>query len=109
MTKNDIAIIAAIRRDYSTDIILAHGWESLPAADWPDDRAREIVKTADAIALYFEALLWQPNALDWAPEIHVFGGGWTGSIAERFMPLIAQRPRECWRTEVERLLGKRSA
>ena len=81
------------------------------------DKAVEIVKTADAIALYFESLLWQPGALDWAPEIRRDAFGMPPSRArtwskpesiERFIPLNAPRPGECWRTEVETLLGKRT-
>ena len=86
-------------------------WPGIPPAAIID-----IVKTADAIALYFEAMLWQPGALDWAPAIMKDAAGTLGwgevvgifraDIIERFMPLIAPRPRECWRTEVEKLLGK---
>jgi hypothetical protein len=71
------------------------------------------VKIADDIALYFEAMLWGgPGALDWAPR--VLGWSSCGSLRtshglefdlERFMPLVAPRPRECWRTEVEELLS----
>jgi len=80
----------------------------------PDERTFEIVKTADAIALYFEALLWQPGAIDWAPDVFPWGSDAAAPISvrhsdviPRFMPLIAPRPGECWRTEVEALLGKR--
>jgi hypothetical protein len=66
-----------------------------------------IVKIADAIALYFEAMLWQPGALDWALDVVPWARVSDDSLAadiERFMPLIAPRPSECWRTEVEALL-----
>jgi hypothetical protein len=64
----------------------------------------EIVKTADAIALYFEAMLWLPGGGDWAPSV------WPDAVemdTDAFLPLIAPRPGECWRNEVESRLGKR--
>lgn len=84
----------------------------------PTPAVFDIVKTADSIALYFEAMLWQPGARDWAPGLlhpiwadehgQVGNSGLTKvSLVERFMPLIAPRPGECWRTEVEALLGGR--
>jgi hypothetical protein len=77
----------------------------------------DIVATADAIALYFEAMLWMSGGADWAtrvfPQTHeITGGGHRPQpslsvLIERFMPLIAPRRGECWRTEVESLIGKR--
>lgn len=75
-----------------------------------------LVRTADAIALYFEAMLWQPGAIDWAPvimdtfwgvELDRVGNSAVTKVGlvERFMPLIAPRPGECWRTEVEASTG----
>jgi hypothetical protein len=64
----------------------------------------DTVKTADAIALYFEAMLWLPGGGDWAPSV------WPDAVemdTDAFLPLIAPRPVECWRTEVESRLGKR--
>lgn len=74
----------------------------------------DIVKIADILALYFEAMLWGgPGAIDWAPGLRAdgvlvqeFGSAWMmAATYERFMPLVAPRPRECWRTEVEELLS----
>lgn len=74
----------------------------------PSPEAINLVKTADAIALYFEAMLWQPGASDWAPDAmpwESIPNSPTGAVIHQFMPLIAPRPRESWRTEVEALLA----
>lgn len=82
-------------------------------ATWPTDDVLDLVKTADNIALYFEAMLWAPTASDWAPALmdrvwddlrETYGLRFRSNTIDRFMPLIAPRPRECWRTEVEALL-----
>ena len=76
-----------------------------------DDDVREVVKAADTIALYFEALLWQPGAVDWAPDLLGRSACERRRTAGRFefdvdriLPLIAPRPGECWRGEVARLI-----
>jgi hypothetical protein len=101
-TNVDTAILAALCRDPGAAAAIVHIHEGV----------RDLVKTADEIALYFEAMLWSPMAIDWAPgalrpiwESMIREHGGVGSLIERFMPLIAPRPRECWRTEVEQLLG----
>ena len=85
----------------------------------PPDAVLAIVKTADDIALYFEAMLWGgPLARDWAPPImlttietatmHDPDGVLVtepGQLVEWMMPLVEPRPGECWRTEVEELLS----
>lgn len=69
-----------------------------------NDEHRATVRTADNIALYFEAMLWAPTARGWAHGLIDWDEWPHEHVIERFMPLIAPRPRECWRTEVERLL-----
>lgn len=62
----------------------------------PSPDVRAIVKQADNLALYFEALLWQPGSPDWAPrpELPEF------MIAEA-MNLVWPRPRESWLVQAE--------
>lgn len=68
---------------------------------------QETVWIADEIALYFEAMLWQPGAADWAamPVEHI-EHRYELLEVRRLLPMIAPRPGESWRTEVEDLLGK---
>jgi hypothetical protein len=55
-----------------------------------------MVKLADDIALFFEAMLWQPGAERWAPSVvgEIVVDLWT------FLPDVAPRPGEDWLSEV---------
>lgn len=55
----------------------------------------DIVHVADMAACYFEAMLWQPGASDWAPK---------PDFVDCLLPVIAPVPGECWRSEVEDML-----
>jgi hypothetical protein len=54
----------------------------------------DVVHLADNLALYYEAMLWQPVARDWAP--HVI----TDPMPDIMLPLVWPRPGECWAAEV---------
>jgi hypothetical protein len=61
--------------------------------DWqPSDQAQQVVKTADNLALYFEAMLWQRRGADWAP--HVLSGAVDSGQLTRLLPLIWPRHGE---------------
>lgn len=65
----------------------------------PTKVERHVVKKADCYALYFEAMLWQPRAADWAPRLGPDDRG----LLEALMPEVWPRPGEDWKrlTEVE--------
>jgi len=54
----------------------------------------EIVHQADNLALYYESMLWQPVAEDWAPKVI------TDPMPDLLLPLVWPRPREDWAAEV---------
>lgn len=101
----------AVEAEVDEAIITALGIDEAVLLGGDDDAwitITDIVHTADMIALYFEAMLWMPGAIDWAPFVMPFEYIEARSSAEaiqRLLPLIAPRPGECWRTEVEALLG----
>jgi hypothetical protein len=110
----------AIEAEVDEAIIAALGVDEIVLRSGDDDAwilIMDTVRVADAIALYFEAMLWGgPGASDWAPLVwpkthEITGGGERprpsqAALIERFMPLIAPRPGESWRAEVEALLGE---
>lgn len=65
----------------------------------PSAEILSIVKKADTIALYLEAMLWSPNAQDWAPGLLP-----KGSVLPPYLPLIWPEPGEDWWVQVEELL-----
>lgn len=54
-----------------------------------------LVKRADAFALYFEAMLWQTGASDWAPSLGV-----PADMVGEFLPDIVGEEREDWIAQV---------
>lgn len=61
----------------------------------------DLVKVADNIALYFEAMLWQPGSSDWADPARKEGWDRLGAVdIASFLPTIAPVPGEDWATEV---------
>jgi 5'-deoxynucleotidase YfbR-like HD superfamily hydrolase len=53
-----------------------------------------IVHKADNLALYYESMLWQPGAEDWAPKVIA------DPMPDLLLPLVWPRPREDWATSV---------
>jgi 5'-deoxynucleotidase YfbR-like HD superfamily hydrolase len=69
--------------------------------DWRADRIRQalaaaavVVHTADNLALYYEAMLWQPGARDWAPHVV------SDPIPDVLLPLVWPRAGESWAASV---------
>jgi hypothetical protein len=54
----------------------------------------DVVHLADNLALYYEAMLWQPGARDWVPALIA------DPMPDIMMPLIWPRAGECWAAEV---------
>lgn len=61
-----------------------------------------MVRLADDIALFYEAMLWQPGAEAWAPAVlgELVVDAWA------FLPDIYPRPGEDWLTEVRVAIGQ---
>jgi hypothetical protein len=62
-----------------------------------------LVRLADALALYYEAMLWQPGAEDWVPALI------TDPMPDIMLPLVWPRPGECWAAEVRATCAELSA
>lgn len=101
----DEAIVAAVRSwgigDFAVSTEVGVKPEPWPFETWPTENDRLAVKAADDIALYLEAMLWQPNARDWVE----FPGGYHRHTLARLLPVVEPRPGECWSAEVHALLA----
>lgn len=71
----------------------------------PDLAVCRLVEFADSAALYYEAMLWQPGAEDWAPDFYRARAvdAWPPGIADLhdlLVPLVYPVPNDCWHRSV---------
>lgn len=79
-------------------------WKTSVGASLPPPESEHwaMVRLADDVALFFEAMLWQPGAEAWAPAV-------VGELAQdlwAYLPDVYPRPGEDWLTEVRAAIGQ---